>query len=208
MTSAINPKTPQGNAPQRYVIVFLAASLVLMLAISFLFRMENPGLQIRRMPRSTMGGMGGDQMGQIGKLMRQLAEKPNDHDLLLQMSEFFMSRQDWDNAQTFLARALVAKPGDLRTLHHFAHAQFQKQQYAEAAETFRQILNIEPDSALALFNLGLIYGRFMDAPDKARKALEQAVASPKASGDIKKNAQAELNALADRGAHGKEVENN
>ncbi len=218
MTNATNPGPEQNNAPQRYVIVILGACLVLMLAVSFLFRMDKPGLKVRQMPRSAMGGqamggqaMGGDQMGEVGKLMRQLSEKPNDPDLLLQLAEFFMSSQDWDNAQTFLTRALVAKPGDLRTLHHFALTQFQKQQYAEAAETFQQILTIEPDSAIAQFNLGLIYGRFLNKPEKARTLLEQAANSPKATDEVKKNARSELAALGsqqDREAHGNAAKNN
>ncbi len=213
MANATNPGAEQNNAPQRYVIVLLGASLVVMLAVSFLFRMDKPGLKIRQMPRSAMGGqgMGGDQMGQVGKLMRQLGDKPNDPDLLLQLAEFFMSSQDWDNAQTFLTRALVAKPGDLRTLHHFALTQFQKQQYAEAAQTFQQILAIEPDSAIAQFNLGLIYGRFLNKPDQARALLQQAAGSPKATAEVKKNAQSELAALdsqKDREAHGKATKNN
>ncbi len=205
MTNAINPDIASKNAPQRYVIVILAASLILMLVVSFAFRMANPGLKIRRMPSSAMGNQAmGGQMGGIGTLMSQLKDKPNDPDLLLQLAEFFMGNQDWDNAQTFLTRALVSKPGDLRILHHFALTQFQKQQYAEAANTFQQILTVDPGSAIAMYNLGLIYGRFLNQPDKARTYLEQAAASPKVTAEIKKNAQSELDALS----HGDTAKNN
>ena len=71
--------SPKRTTSSRALILLLALGLVVMLASSLKERFESPGLTEQRRPGpAAQAGRQDDDAQQIGKLMRQIAENPND----------------------------------------------------------------------------------------------------------------------------------
>ncbi|MEV0200707.1 tetratricopeptide repeat protein [Nonomuraea sp. NPDC050691] len=78
-------------------------------------------------------------------------------------------------AAALLERAALAEPDSRSILEALARAQFNSRQYAEAAESFRQIVDANPAEDYAHFGLGLALWRTGDI-EGAQEPLAIAVA--------------------------------
>ncbi|MFG1700154.1 tetratricopeptide repeat protein [Nonomuraea sp. NPDC049309] len=78
-------------------------------------------------------------------------------------------------AAALLERAAAAQPDSRSILEALARAQFNSRHYAEAAESFRQIVNANPTEDYAYFGLGLSLWRTGDV-EGAQEPLAIAVA--------------------------------
>ncbi|MFI6736194.1 MULTISPECIES: tetratricopeptide repeat protein [Nonomuraea] len=78
-------------------------------------------------------------------------------------------------AAALLERAAAAEPESRSILEALARAQFNSRQYAEAAASFRQIVNANPAEDYAYFGLGLSLWRTGDV-EGAQEPLAIAVA--------------------------------
>lgn len=78
-------------------------------------------------------------------------------------------------AAALLERAALAEPGSRSIREALARAQFNSRQYAEAAESFRQIVDANPSEDYAHFGLGLALWRTGDV-EGAQEPLAIAVA--------------------------------
>jgi Flp pilus assembly protein TadD len=78
-------------------------------------------------------------------------------------------------AAALLERAAVAEPGSRSIREALARAQFNSRQYAEAASSFRQIVDANPAEDYAYFGLGLSLWRTGDI-EGAQEPLAIAVA--------------------------------
>ena len=78
-------------------------------------------------------------------------------------------------AAQLLERAAEAEPGSRSVLEALGRAQFDTRRYADAAQTFRQIVEASPTDAYAQFGLGLALARGGD-PGAAAEHLALAAA--------------------------------
>jgi predicted Zn-dependent protease len=78
-------------------------------------------------------------------------------------------------AAQLLERAAAAEPGSRSVLEALARAQFDTRRYADAAQTFRQIVEASPTDDYAQFGLGLALARGGD-PGAAAEHLALAAA--------------------------------
>ena len=85
------------NGASRALIILLGLSLVVMLAVSLKERFESPGLTEQRQPRAVAAQDNAAQ--QIGQLMRQVAENPNDGTAMIHLVEHLIGAQNWEAAE-------------------------------------------------------------------------------------------------------------
>jgi len=190
---------PQKQAPQaqtettqqpassrrRPVIALTVLVLVAMFLVSFIYRTQNQGMQVQRRPQqAAQGADHGDSqsgipaameqamMGEIGTMMEKLQENPDDVELLLQLSERFMTLESWDKAEVFLTRAMIAQPGNLDALYKLGIVNFELQRPKDAAGYFEQIIALDPSHGHAQLNLGILYKHYLDKPEQARERFE------------------------------------
>jgi cytochrome c-type biogenesis protein CcmH/NrfG len=135
--------------------------------------------------------MSREQTDSMSALMRRLQSNPNDADALLEISEIFVQIEDWPRAEAFLTRLILSRPADARPRHLLAILQYRQQRMAEAAKTFKELLDIKEDPA-AMYNLAVIYKYHLDKRDLATELLEKILASPDADADTRQKAQKEL----------------
>lgn len=202
-------KTEHGAASprRRPVIALVGLALVLIFLVSFIYRTQNQGLQVQRRtqqqaPQSAQQGAGGQNgmpegmqqamMSEIGKLMGKLQENPNDINLLLRLSEHFMTIQEWENAEAFLSRAMVAEPANQEVLYKLGIVNFEQQRIEDAAGYFEQILALDPQHGPAKLNLGILYKHYLDKPDQARQYFQAVLNMEDVPQNMKEAAQQEL----------------
>ncbi|MFV0421839.1 tetratricopeptide repeat protein [Oleidesulfovibrio sp.] len=182
------------------ILAALGVSLVVMLATSFIYRMNHPSLtKPGRAPQQASQEQMMDQAStdELTQLMRMMQEDPNNTEVLETLAQRFMDAGDWDRAQTFLNKLVIATPGDTGPLYMLGITLYQQGKHQEAADTFEQLLALQ-DDPMARFNLSVLYGHFLNQPDKAKPHLEAILASDQASDELKARAQDELA----RKAHG------
>jgi len=179
----------------KYILAALGAALAVMLITSFIYRMNHPSLVKQgRAPQQNAApeqGMSAAATGELTELMRMMQENPNDPEVLQTLAQHFMDTGDWQRAQTFLNKLVVAAPADSRPLYMLGISQYQLGQHAEAATTFERLIKLE-DDPMARYNLAVLYGHFLGAPEKARPHLEAILASGTAGEELKARAKAEL----------------
>lgn len=177
----------------KIILAALGVSLVVMLATSFIYRMNHPSLvKPGRAPQPSQEQMV-DQAAtdELTQLMRMMQENPNDTEVLKTLSQRFMDAGDWERAQTFLNKLVVAAPSDTDSLYMLGITLYQQGKHQEAADTFEQLIALH-DDPMARFNLSILYGHFLNQPDKAKPHLEAILASDKANEELKARAKDEL----------------
>ena len=180
------------NASARMLLVLLAASLVVMLAVSLKARFQNPHLTVPGRQQSMPAGAGEAAAGQsIGELMRQVSENPQDLNALLHLIEHLVTAQNWEAAETFAQRAVtmdVSNPKPLYLLGVILHNQGRNK---EAAEALEKVLAIK-DEASVRYSLGVLYIYFLHDPKRGIEHLQAGLKDPEASADLKATIQQEL----------------
>jgi tetratricopeptide (TPR) repeat protein len=78
---------------------------------------------------------------------------------LVAMRSDYLLLEDFANADAWLAKANAADPNSSLTLYLWGRAAYNLQHFEEAARHFEQCLQLEPDNAKALGQLGLAYQR-------------------------------------------------
>lgn len=174
---------PALSGGAKLVLGIAALGLAAIVFWSGSYRADNPSMTIK--PRQSAehgdeggaaGGMG--NMGMITELMKKLEENPKDVHTLHTLGEQFMRMQAWDRAEALLSRALVVEPGNVQVLNLIGITEFNLQRFEDAAGKFEMIVELEPDNVMARYNLGILYGHFLDDKPRAVGYLKEVVDAP------------------------------
>ncbi|QJB57293.1 tetratricopeptide repeat protein [Pseudodesulfovibrio sp. zrk46] len=205
---------------RKSVILAVIISVAAMFVTSFVYRMNNPNLFVQvkkqqgpqqpvdhdhdgdgiqddgpnagKRTSDVMGqGMGGS-MGQIREFMAAVEANPNDTKALVNLGNAFLMMRAWDRALEPLQKANEIDPGNIGLLKAIGIVHFNKQEFQKAADVYKEILEIEPNDSLALFNSGVIYKHYFEKPDEARTYFEKVIAVEKDDQEIIKMAKQEL----------------
>ncbi|EPR42804.1 TPR repeat-containing protein [Desulfovibrio sp. X2] len=161
----------------RGLVIVLAAALVGMFVSSILYRMENPSRQIVMRPAAQgPAGSQGMDMGGLRDLMKQLSEHPDDPAVQMDLARRFMTMGAWDRAALFAQNAVNLVPSSSEALTLYGLALFKLERYKEAAGIYSQLVQIDPKNIMAQYNLGVIYGHFLNDPAKAEEHFRAALA--------------------------------
>jgi len=190
--------TPGG---MKLVVGFVAAGLVVMFLWSFAYRVDHPSLvQAPRQSRAAQADdhdheqQQGDEAGMkmIATLMQRLQENPNDVDTLAILGEQFMRMQQWERANQLLERALAVAPTSIEVLNLLGICDFNREKYRESAAKFETILDLAPQNMTARYNLGILYGHFLNDAAKAREFLQAVVDAPDVDEQTRQQARDEI----------------
>ena len=175
----------------RILIILLAAALTIMLFASLKARIQNPHLTVAARPQQGMaGGEAGEDAQTVGKLMRQVAENPQDIGALI-MIEHLVSAQNWDAAETFAQRAVTMDVGNSKPLYLLGIIQHSQGRHKEAAEALERVVRIK-DEASARYSLGVLYIYFLEDPKRGVEHLRAGLNAATASAELKAVIQEEL----------------
>ncbi len=201
-STAARPAT----ARRKVVIAIVGCTLAAIFLVSFIYRTQHQSLQVQRRPQTASHGdsganamppgMGADSqmMNDIGKLMEQMRDKPDDFDLLMQLADRFITMQAWDKAELFLTRAMVAAPSNPDVLYKLGIAAFQQNKAEDAAGYFEEIVNQHPDHAHAQLNLGILYKHYLNKPEQAVARFQAVLGIADAPQALVEEAEKELSA--------------
>lgn len=177
---------------RRWVLLCVSLGLLAMLAVSFVYRLQNPSLVVEA-PRR--GGMMGQQDGgmdpEIGKLMEHLRDNPNDVASLAHLTEHLINQQNWDAAEAFAQRAVVAAPSDPQPVYLLGVVQHNKGRHAEAAASLERVLSMKDDASVR-YSLGVLYLYYLNEPAKGVAHLTAGLHDEKASEALKASIRREL----------------
>lgn len=180
---------------RRWVLLFMAAGLAVMMGASFVQRFANPHLVVEAAaPRgvSTGGGPGvGGMDGELGALMRQVGENPNDLQPLVHLTEHLVTDQQWDAAETFARRAMVVAPSDTKPLYLLGVILHNKGQHQEAADALENVLRLK-DEASVRYSLGVLYIYYLSNVPKGVAHLSAGLHDPAATAALKASIREEL----------------
>ena len=151
------------NTSSRALIILLGLGLVVMLAVSLKERFESPGLTEQRQPRAAAAQ--DSEAQQIGKLMRQVAENPNDGTAMVHLVEHLIGAQNWEAAETFAQRAVTLDTGNSKPLYLLGVIMHNQGRNKEAAEALEKVLAIK-DEASVRYSLGVLYIHYLEDPAK------------------------------------------
>lgn len=131
-----------------------------------------------------------------GELMQQMQTNPNNPETLVELAMLFSEAEDYKAMLNFANRASVIDPSNPQIAYLIGMAYSQLGQNENAIEAFEFSLSLE-ESPVSLYALALLY-LYTDAikdKDKAQKYLEQALAIPNTSPDLKEQITQELEGL-------------
>lgn len=172
----------------RLVLVPTAVGLALILVSVVVYRFTGPPLVRQIGPQAapqSMGqpkvqmppeGMGGNEQAVIDA-MQLLQQNPNDVTVLLKLSEIFRQQDNYESAQNFITRAMVASPSDPRPSYVQGVLLADQGDYKGAVAAMERSLGLA-DSPATRYSLAKIYIYNLQQPDKGRIHLEAAHAMP------------------------------
>ncbi|AAS95525.1 tetratricopeptide repeat protein [Nitratidesulfovibrio vulgaris] len=192
MTDTRNaPPAAMPDGPRKAILAVMGLSLLVMLGGSFLYRLNHPGLVVEGRQQPPAATQGPSEAEVLGPMMQRLQQNPNDLEALVFLGEHFLGHEDWARAEAFLQRAVIAAPTEGRPLYLLGIAQYHREQFAPAAETFERLLAINDEPA-ARYNLGLLYLHYLNDKPKALQHLKAVVAAKDAPEELRKRAGEEL----------------
>ena len=177
------------NTSSRALIILLGLGLVVMLAVSLKERFESPGLTEQRQPRAATAQ--DSEAQQIGKLMRQVAENPNDGTAMVHLVEHLIGAQSWEAAETFAQRAVTLDTGNSKPLYLLGVIMHNQGRNKEAAEALEKVLAIK-DEASVRYSLGVLYIHYLEDPAKGVEHLSAGLHDANAPEELKKAIMQEL----------------
>lgn len=205
---------------RKTVILSVIVSVAAMFATSFVYRIQNPNLYVEvrqgaQAPEdhdhdgdgvqdhgpdedaatNTPPGMGqgmGGAMAKVREYMAEVEKNPNDVKALINLGNSFLMMRAWDRALEPLEKANTLEPGNVGLLKAIGIAYFNKQDFDKATAAYEQILSIDPNDTLALFNLGVINKYYFEKTDVARMYFEKVLEIEKDDAEIIKMARQEL----------------
>ena len=176
----------------RILIILLAAAFCIMLFASLKARFQNPHLTVAARPQQGMaGGEAGEDAQTVGKLMRQVAENPQDLGALIHLIEHLVTAQNWDAAETFAQRAVTMDVSNPKPLYLLGIIQHSQGRHKEAAEALEKVVNIK-DEASVRYSLGVLYIYFLEDPKRGVDHLRAGLKDATASQELKAAMQQEL----------------
>lgn len=138
-------------------------------------------------------GMGqGQGMGMVKEFMARVDANPNDVEALIGLGNAFIMMRAWDRALEPLEKANTLEPGNIILLKSIGIAHFNKEEFKQASGVYDEILEIDPNDTLALFNQGVIFKYYFEKPDAARTYFEKVLEVEKEDAEIIKMAKQEL----------------
>jgi cytochrome c-type biogenesis protein CcmH/NrfG len=105
-------------------------------------------------------------------LLASLQKDPNNADLLDQLGSVYFRTSQFPLAVDYYARSAKAKP-NADTFVSLSNAQFYAGSADQAIDTLNQALKLDPKSASALFNLGMLRWQSKNDPKGAIEAWQQ-----------------------------------
>ena len=176
----------------RVLIILLAAAFTIMLFASLKARIQNPHLTVAARPQQGMaGGEAGEDAQTVGKLMREVAENPQDLGALVHLIEHLVTAQNWDAAETFAQRAVTMDVSNPKPLYLLGVIQHNQGRNKEAAESLERVVKIK-DEASARYSLGVLYIYFLEDPKRGVEHLRAGLNAATASAELKAVIQEEL----------------
>jgi Flp pilus assembly protein TadD len=115
-----------------------------------------------------------EQRSDDGQLLAELAERETPYGLL-QRAKAMLKLRHYAQAAVLLERADRLEPGKGSIVEALARAYYNSGQHERAAESFRELLEIDPSNAYGQFGLGQSLKQ-LGQPDEARVHLRLALA--------------------------------
>ncbi|NJB67396.1 cytochrome c-type biogenesis protein CcmH/NrfG [Desulfobaculum xiamenense] len=189
-----------GPGARQILLMVMAVGIVTMVAASFIYRMSHPSMTVQAGQRQHTAAdheEGGEEspMVMIRSLMAELEKNPNDVHVLHTLGEQFMRMRAWDRAKALFDRALAVEPSNLQVLRMYGIVEFNLQKYPEAAEKFEMVIAVEPHDYMSHYNLGVLYGHFMNDTAKAKEHLKIVAEAEDAPEQTRIEARSEMERL-------------
>jgi len=181
----------KGNSSARILVVLLAVALIAMLGASLKARFQNPHITVAARPQSMPTGQEAENAQTVGKLMRQVAENPQDLTALIHLIEHLVTAQNWDAAETFAQRAVTMDVSNPKPLYLLGVIQHNQGRHKEAAEALEKVLKIK-DEASVRYSLGVLYLYFLEDPKRGIEHLRAGLNDAGASEELKAAIKQEL----------------
>ncbi len=182
---------------KKLVLALVAASICAMFAASFAYRTMHPSLTEPGRSQAAMSApsVSSDDVDhdaeQLSQMMGMLQAEPNNPEVLKQITEHFIRKDDFDRANFFAQKALVVAPSDPHVLYMNGIILFNLKRPEDAAGMFEALISLEDDPS-ARYNLGVIYKHFLKQPDKAAPHFQAILDNPKADAALRERATKEL----------------
>lgn len=177
---------------------FLTASILLLLCAGLYYRVAEPSLTFfmetgdARTADHDHPPLAQDDAEQLGRAMARLEKNPDDADLMLHIAEIFIRNKDWRNAVSFLERAALLAPADMRPPYFLGLALSGGGEYARAEKAFLKALEASPGNPQSMFNLAVLYRYHLGEPEKAAELFAAVAASPASDAPLRDGARREL----------------
>lgn len=197
---------------RRSILLLITAGLVLMLVSTLSYFSANPGLVSHHTTTGTQAAApsgqqmptsaGMDEATQQGvmALMQKLQKNPTDLEALVGLTEHFMHTQDWQRAETFALRAVVAAPNETQPLYMLGIIQHSQNRNAEAAASLEKVVAAKEDPSVR-YSLGILYAYYLEQPDKGLEQLQKALDNPNTPADLKKAVAEEVTKIKEHKNH-------
>ena len=188
---------------RRSILLLITAGLVLMLVSTLSYFSANPGLVSHTTTGTQAAAPSGQQMPTsagmdeatqqgVMALMQKLQKNPTDLEALVGLTEHFMHTQDWQRAETFALRAVVAAPNETQPLYMLGIIQHSQNRNAEAAASLEKVVAAKEDPSVRYS---------LEQPDKGLEQLQKALDNPNTPADLKKAVAEEVTKIKEHKNH-------
>lgn len=178
---------------RRSALVLLGAGLALMLRMSAAYLTEHPSLFIHRpAPAASRSESDG-----VARLMEHVRKNPQDAEALCALAQHFNHLGEWERAEMFAVRAVLAAPNQADPLYWLGLVQHSQGRHAEAAASLEKSLELRSDPAVR-YSLGVLYRDYLNDLQKGAALLRQVRNDPAAPADLRQHAAEVLQSDTDR----------
>jgi tetratricopeptide (TPR) repeat protein len=138
----------------RFSLIFIVGAII----IYFVMAGKQPPLPTGHPPLDS--GMPNEQFealtGHIDELKSQLADDPDNHDIITQIANTYYDLDQYSDAINYYEKALAIQPKDATVLADCAVMYFKSGDADKALAYIDKAIDLQPDLAQAWFNKGLI----------------------------------------------------
>ena len=185
------PSISPASGNRRMILLFMALSFIVMLAVSLSQRLANPHLVVEAQQRGGMGQAQGGMSSEVGALMQKIAQNPTDYTSLVHLTEHLVTDQQWEAAESFARRAMVVAPGESQPLYLLGVILHNQSKNKEAAEALEQALTIKDEPSMR-YSLGVLYIYYLNDAARGVKHLSAGLNAAEAPEALKKAIREEL----------------
>ncbi len=182
---------------QRGLLLLMACALLLMLLASLWQRMSQPSMTVERgneagiATSAPAGSADAAAMAEVGRLMREVGQNPENREALLRLTELLIHLEHWENAKDFAERAVKLNAKDAKARYLKAVIEHNLGRHAEAAASLEEVIRAE-DSAHARYSLGVLYLHYLKQQARGIEQLSAALHAPDADENLKAMIRREL----------------